>query len=325
MTNFKCQYPNCDCAISFPDGYKPSVATECPKSVTCFQYDDLINKTLYEQTRKQIVTHIHDLIEEQTIKKFPAEHRNHLGASVIGDNCSRRLWYSFRWCKLEQFEGRMRRLFDRGNQEEAKFIELLRSIGFTIWEVDPDTGKQFRIYGIEGHFGGSGDSKALMPWFPDMPILLEFKTHNTKSFCHLVANTLKLSKPQHYNQICIYSYKFKLKYCLYCAINKNDDDLYFELIEADWNLAQQLENKAYDIINSQIPLPKISEHSSYFDCKFCSFNGICHHNEEVDKNCRSCKFSKPIEEANWFCTKHNQIIPNNAISQSWSCHVSINI
>lgn len=26
-----CTYPNCDCAVSFPEGYKPSEETECPK------------------------------------------------------------------------------------------------------------------------------------------------------------------------------------------------------------------------------------------------------------------------------------------------------
>jgi hypothetical protein len=31
-----CAYPDCDCAVSFPEGYKPSVATEClrPRTVT---------------------------------------------------------------------------------------------------------------------------------------------------------------------------------------------------------------------------------------------------------------------------------------------------
>lgn len=28
-----CEYPECDCAVSFPEGYKPSEATECPACV----------------------------------------------------------------------------------------------------------------------------------------------------------------------------------------------------------------------------------------------------------------------------------------------------
>ena len=27
-----CDYPNCDCPISFPEGHKPSRATECPRT-----------------------------------------------------------------------------------------------------------------------------------------------------------------------------------------------------------------------------------------------------------------------------------------------------
>lgn len=34
-----CTYPDCDCAISFPDGYKPSEATECPRCAT-FEPED---------------------------------------------------------------------------------------------------------------------------------------------------------------------------------------------------------------------------------------------------------------------------------------------
>lgn len=27
----RCTYPLCDCAVSFPEGYNPSEATECPR------------------------------------------------------------------------------------------------------------------------------------------------------------------------------------------------------------------------------------------------------------------------------------------------------
>lgn len=27
----KCEYPDCDCAVSFPEGHKPSEETECPR------------------------------------------------------------------------------------------------------------------------------------------------------------------------------------------------------------------------------------------------------------------------------------------------------
>lgn len=289
-----------------------------------FQYEDITAKILSPATMEKVVEHIQDLIEEYSIEKYPAEHREHLGASIIGDACSRKSWYNFRWVKLEQHEGRMRRLFARGTNEEAQFIEILRGIGFLIHEVDPQTNKQFRIYGIQGHFGGSGDSKAVMPWLPDLPILLEFKTHNTKSFTYLVEKKLKIAKPQHYVQMCLYGRGYGFKYGLYCACNKNDDDLYFELVELDWNLAQQAENKAFDIITAKLPPPRISDQPSYFECKYCNYNDICHHGAPVEKNCRSCMHAIPIENAQWRCTRFDAIIPPEFISKGCEYHVSIN-
>ncbi len=270
-----------------------------------------------------IIENIHDAIEKYSCEKYPAEHRKHLGASIVGNKCSRKSWYTFRWVKLEQHQGRMRRLFQRGHDEEKKFIAILRGIGFKIWEVDPDTGKQFRIYGCQGHFGGSGDSQATMPWLPDEKILLEFKTHNTKSFTYLAEKGLVIGKPEHYAQMSLYAKGFGFKYGLYCAINKNDDDYYFELVELDHNLATQLENKAADIITSQIPPPRISDNRAYFECKYCAFQDICHHGECVEINCRSCKNASPVEDAKWFCSKYG-LIPDDFVAKGCEHHESIN-
>ncbi|CAA2409794.1 Phage Exonuclease [Xanthomonas phage Suba] len=60
-------------------------------------------------------------------------HRNHLGASLIGGDCRRKLFYIFRWVKHHIHSGRMQRLFNRGHREEERFIEWLEGIGFKVW------------------------------------------------------------------------------------------------------------------------------------------------------------------------------------------------
>lgn len=65
-------------------------------------------------------------------------HRNHLGASLIGHDCNRYLWYVFNWCLAGTFGGRMQRLFQRGHREEAEFIKYLRGIGFEVWDLEPE-------------------------------------------------------------------------------------------------------------------------------------------------------------------------------------------
>ncbi len=279
---------------------------------------------LSPETRKAIALQLLTDIDAYCVKEFTDEHRSHLGASLIGKECAREIWYDFRWVKYQVFEARMLRLFNRGKMEEELFIKWLRGIGCQVWEVDPQTGKQFRIWGVNGHYGGSADSVGILPYLPDFPILLEFKTHNTKSFVNLVNKGLILSKPQHYSQMCSYGKHYNFRYGLYVAVNKNDDDLYPELVELDWKLAHDLSNKAQDIIESKFPPLRISDNPAYFTCKWCNKADICHADAPVEINCRSCKCAIPVEDAKWKCTRFNAIIPPDYIKRGCEYHVSVN-
>lgn len=275
--------------------------------------------------RKAIAEQLLADIDAYSVKTLTDDHRTHLGASVIGKECAREVWYIFRWAKFQVFNGRMLRLFDRGHKEEANFVHLLRAIGCQVWEVDPNTGKQFRIYGVNGHYGGGLDSGGILPYLPDMPLLMEFKTHNTKSYVNLQNKGVILSKPQHYSQMCSYGKHYNFRYALYVAINKNDDDLHLEIVELDWKLAHDLSNKAQDLIEAKFPPPKISENPAYYVCKFCHLSDICHHGEPVEINCRSCKSCVPVEDAQWRCTRFDAIVPPDFIKKGCQYHVSINL
>ena len=86
--------------------------------------------------------------------------RGYLGASSIGIECSRELWYSFRKCSEPSFDGRMYRLFNRGHKEEARFVEELRGIGCEVHEFD-ENGNQFKVIACDGHFLGHTDGAVL--------------------------------------------------------------------------------------------------------------------------------------------------------------------
>lgn len=277
-------------------------------------------------TQKAITNELYSLLNDYSTQE-PLKHREHLGVSVIGEKCSRKLWYAFRWCKLEQFEPRMRRLFKRGHSEEQKFADLLSWMGFHVRTIDLETKKQYAFSSCNGHYGGSGDSVALLPWFQnceDLRILVEYKTHNKKSFTELKVKGLQLAKPQHLIQMCGYGRAFKTRYGLYCAINKDDDDIYFEFFELDWNVAVLSEKKAMDIISSQIPMPRISDNPSFFECTYCTFKDICHNSAAVEMNCRSCRNSSPINGGKWHCGLWNATIPAGEIIKGCPQYVSIN-
>lgn len=69
-------------------------------------------------------------------------YRAHLGASLIGTECERAIWYSFRWATRARHTGRLLRLFDSGNLAEGRFVADLRRIGVTVLDADPASGRQ---------------------------------------------------------------------------------------------------------------------------------------------------------------------------------------
>jgi hypothetical protein len=183
--------------------------------------------------------------------------------------------------------------------------------------------KQFRFKACGGHFAGSMDAKmSNVPYLEqfgltrDTVILGEFKTHGEKSFLKLVANGVKESKPAHYAQMVTYMDAHKLPLALYAAVNKNNDELYFEFVLPNPQYAAELTARAQAIILA----PKIPDrlHSSpaAFDCKFCSFREQCHFSAPLDRNCRTCRHAQPIEDAQWHCAKHGATIPADFIPKS---------
>lgn len=263
----------------------------------------------------EIQAKLYSYAEQYSIERYPSEHRHHLGISVIGDDCSRKLWYGFRWVKLGQAEGRMRRLWARGHREEAQFEAFLMWAGFSTRTIDPKTDREYKISLLNGHYGGTPDRITLVRWLDDLPVLCEFKTHNNKSFTELKEKKVKLAKPLHWKQMCGYGKELEFKYALYCAVNKDTDEWHFEFLELDWNVAIELEKKAADIIYSQTPPPKINENPSYWKCKWCTdFNGICHQGEIPEKNCRSCANASPGQNGEWDCKIYGQI-PRDFLKQ----------
>lgn len=247
-------------------------------------------------------------------KEFEEDPRKHLGASIIGHDCAAYGWNTFRWLRFEEFSGRMLRLFNRGHEEERRFIRWLTAMGFQVFEYDPQTGKQFRIGGAKGHFGGSLDGIAIAPvrYNIEKPLLTEFKTHSDKSFKKLKAEGVKKAKPQHFRQMCSYGRAYDLSFGLYCAVNKNDDDIYFEIVELDYSEADHLFRKAENIIFSQMRPNKIAQTATFATCKFCDFASLCHGIEIPSKNCRSCLHAYPTEGGEWTCF-NPQLDPQGAV------------
>lgn len=248
------------------------------------------------------------------------EERTYLGASVIGEECERSLWYGFRWATdPEDFDGQMLRLFDTGHREEARMIDDLRRSGVEVWDRDPDDPrKQLGVSEIAGHFRGHLDGVALgVKEAPTTPHVLECKTHSPKSFKKLLLSGVTISKAQHFAQMQIYMHLLGIKRGLYLAYGKHEeednkaDGLHGERIDYDPLAAERLIAKAHRIITASRPPQKLHENPQAkmaWTCSYCDKIELCHRGKWPRRNCRTCIEATPEMngDGRWSCAFHKR-------------------
>lgn len=239
---------------------------------------------------------------EDVYSEKEALFRSHLGASLIGGECSRALWNNFHWVTEVKHQGRILRLFNRGHMEEPRVIAVLMLAGCVVWQYDAN-GKQFRINGYRGHFGGSLDGVVQgVPDMPEIPMLCEIKTHSTKSFCLLTQKGVREYKFQHYVQMMLYMGSYGLTHGLYVAVNKNDDDIYTEILEFDQEIYEKFMKRAEAIVDAKNPPARINNSPGWSACRFCDHHSVCHGIGTPVRNCRTCKHSSAIDNGAWLCS-----------------------
>jgi hypothetical protein len=244
-------------------------------------------------------------------KKNQRRDSRRLGASIIGRECDRALWYSFRWAKRTVFQGRMLRLFARGILEEATIVADLRAAGVNVLELDPDTGKQWEFTDLADHFVCKLDGAACgLVEAPTAWHVCEFKTMNEKTFATLQKVGVQVAKPEHWAQMQTGMGMSGMDRALYVAVNKNNDDIHMERIPFDAKAWARLRQRAKEIIFTLEPPDRMpGAGPAHFKCKLCDFHGICHETGEIaEKNCRTCRHSIALEDGGWGCDKHQKVL-----------------
>jgi hypothetical protein len=251
--------------------------------------------------------------------------RSHLGASQIGKKCTRALYNSWRWSYTRKFPARLLRLFNRGHQEEARFLALLQMIGVQFHQ--PKGGGQERISDHGGHFGSALDGILWgVPDLMDEWVLGEFKTFNTKTFCDLVVKGVQVSKPEHYAQMQTCMARRGIFKTFYMAVNKNDDDIFCQVVDFDQASATSYLERARDVIEMREPPKRMSEDPSNFECTYCDSKMRCHFPSlgELPINCRTCKHSvADIGSGTWGCELKSTVLDKATQLAGCSSHEPI--
>jgi hypothetical protein len=241
----------------------------------------MINFNRKPSLTEQMNKRIDDALELE--QSFQPE-RDYLGGSRVGAFCERALQYEVTKTPVDQgknISGRIARIFARGHWIEFAMAGWLRSAGFGLI-TGPKDGGQFGFVAhgglVKGHkdgvFVAGPDDKG--PW----PRLWECKGLEQKYFLALKRHKLQKEFPIYYGQCQYYMENFKLTKnpALFCAVNLNRMEIYWESVEYDPNYVSMLDARVTRIIQSCQAgelLPRAGHDPDFFKCKWCNWHDRC--------------------------------------------------
>jgi hypothetical protein len=201
---------------------------------------------------------------------------------------------------VEAFEGRILRLFRRGQNEEAVIIRDLRNVG-----IDVRSSQQRVNFG--SHVSGSLDGviESGVPEAPTKRHVAEFKTHSKKSFDDMAAKGVEKSKPMHFVQMQVYMHGTNIDRALYVAVCKDDDRLHIERVRYNADVATRAVERGQRIALADRMPPPISTDPSWYQCRFCPAHEVCHKSQPTKEvNCRTCAHATAKPDSTWRCERH---------------------
>jgi hypothetical protein len=230
--------------------------------------------------------------------------RGYLGASGIGAECARAVWYDWRDATHIAFPGRVLRMFDRGRREEDTVYNELHEIGFTVHDVDPATGQQYAIRAFGGMFQGHTDGQVSHPRITGgAEWLLEIKTASRKRWMELQkSRDLQHWAQAYYWQVQAYMDARDLPHCLFVCVCKDDDELLYLVIDRDPAVADQIWERIERVLFEPDPPTQIADKPGTFACRFCRHEPVCWRGQAPALSCRSCAWADVDRDAlQWTC------------------------
>lgn len=195
--------------------------------------------------------------------------RDYIGASGIGADCLRQIWYEFKGYEAESVPTKTRRTWAIGRHLESLILDWLSDAGITIVRQWADLQADGMAY-FKGHL----DSVWIKNGKPFA--IIEIKTAKDASFNVFVKKGLRTWNPQYYAQIQSYMGMSGIHKAYIVVLNKDNSEIADELVEFDEAFYQTLKNKATMVANANVAPPKINGSPLWYQCKMCKFNKVCH-------------------------------------------------
>lgn len=227
-----------------------------------------------------------DLIKETIEKNQERQNRNYIGASSIGDECSRKIWYAYNNYPKKEMGWLVLCAIEDGHRTEALMVDRYRMVEGIELHADDGTGQFGFDYNgegwLKGHYDGviKGLSESPNTWH-----IWECKAKTEEKFKELKKcidtygekEAMKNWDYLYYCQAVLYMHMEKLtRHCMVVAKAGGRDFVQIRT-EANPKLAKALIAKAERIRDAKQPPEKIAG-KNYYKCKWCEFREVCHDN-----------------------------------------------
>lgn len=208
------------------------------------------------------------------IEKYQAydseDTRNYIGASIIGADCLRQIWYEFKGTKAEKVPTKTKRTWAIGKKLESLVMDWLEDAGITLGVLPKRTLQSELVPKFQGHVDTVWIKRGVVK------AIIEVKTAKDASFKVFVKKGVKIWNPQYYAQIQAYMGMSRVYSTYILVLNKDNSEISDELVEFDPAFYVNLECKALMITNAVVAPPRINGSPLWYQCKMCKFNKVCH-------------------------------------------------
>jgi hypothetical protein len=197
------------------------------------------------------------------------ETRDYIGASGIGSECLRQIWYEFKGFPAESVPTKTRRTWAIGRHLEGLILDWLTEAGIEIARTWDDLQAEEMPF-FRGHLDSVWMKKG------KAFAILEIKTAKDASFNIFVKKGLRSWNPQYYAQVQSYMGMSGIHTAYILVLNKDNSEISDELIKFDKDYYHMLRSKAAMIANSIAMPSRINNSPLWFQCKLCKYNKVCH-------------------------------------------------
>jgi hypothetical protein len=256
-------------------------------------------------------------------KKNSEAPRHYLGMSQVGEECWRKLFYSFRSASKRSWNASGVRNIEDGFVQEDIMAERLRMLDYIeLHTVDPkNPKKQIGFSMLLDHFKGHCDGMIKgVKIAPQTWHVWENKAVNVNKFNKLQQYKEKNEKTAlaqwdmiYHDQAQIYMHCSQtLRHYLTVQTPGGRD---YTSCRTDYNrnAAETIIAKANAIIFDNWVIPaRMSEKREFYQCKWCEYQGVCHDGDFPLVNCKTCRYSEPIKNGVRTCLFHDKDIEEMA-------------